>query len=73
MLNQKFWYVYSPQSGPPTYRHYSRQSAVEEAGRLAALNPDILFYVLGAEAVVGAPKKYIVTELTEKYDEEPPF
>lgn len=73
MLNQKFWYVFSPQCGAPTYRHYSYVSAVDEAGRLASQNPEYLFYVLGAEAVVQAAKKYVVTELATPYVEEPPF
>lgn len=46
-MNQ-FWFVWNPQGNAPTYRHPSEQSAVDEAERLARLNPGHKFVVLEA-------------------------
>ncbi len=43
---RKFWMVYGLGHGAPTVRHKSEFSAINEAKRLARINPDVEFYVL---------------------------
>jgi|GEM_PF-1397133 len=43
---EKFWMVYGLGTGNPTYRHFSRKSAVTEAQRLARNCTDTTFVVL---------------------------
>lgn len=44
---QAFWLVWSPTGAtPPKFRHPTEQSAVQEAERLAIVNPGTLFVVL---------------------------
>lgn len=40
--------VWNPSRNPPTYQHPDRLSAINEAERLARLNPGDEFYVLAA-------------------------
>jgi hypothetical protein len=40
------WYVWCPESGPPTHRHGSERDAIREAERLARNNPGHRFMVL---------------------------
>jgi hypothetical protein len=48
-MTEHFWLVWNPASvTPPTFRHPTDDSAIAEAGRLAALNPGETFFVLGA-------------------------
>jgi hypothetical protein len=47
--NYGFWIVWSPEGKtPPSYRHGTEQSALDEADRLAVLHRGISFYVLAA-------------------------
>ena len=48
MNDERFWTVWSPDGGAPTYRHISRQAAVHEAERLARKVPGRQFFVLQA-------------------------
>ncbi|MCP1117015.1 hypothetical protein [Robbsia andropogonis] len=52
MDNDAFYLVWCP-SGvkPPSFRHLSKQSAVQEAERLAATTPGAEFYVLCAQSM----------------------
>lgn len=51
MRNEKFWVVWQPESGAPTYRHDSLESAQREAERLAEASQTREFYVLEAMSV----------------------
>lgn len=48
METERFWLVWSPEGGSPTYRHAVRSSAVNEAERLARKAPGRQFFVLEA-------------------------
>lgn len=52
----KFWMVYRTGDNSPTYRHYTKEGAQQEAVRLAEKCPGELFVVLAA---VGACKSEI--------------
>lgn len=52
----KFWMVLREGGNHPTFRHYTKEAARQEATRLADQNPGYLFYVL---AVVDARKTAI--------------
>jgi hypothetical protein len=45
---RQFWMVYGIGCGAPTYRHETKQSAVQEAQRLARLHKGVKFVVLQA-------------------------
>lgn len=50
MRTNVFWIVWSPTGKhPPTMRHNTEQGAIDEAERLARLNPCQEFYCLSAE------------------------
>lgn len=52
MEEQKpFWMVYGAGQRAPEYRHDTRESAENEAKRLARFNPGIRFFVLETIAV----------------------
>lgn len=53
-----YWFVWCPDSGPPTRRHFSLETAEEEAKRLAAGNPGKQFLVL---ELVGVAQKVDVS------------
>lgn len=51
MINEpilKFWMVYGLERGRPTYKHPTKESAQNEAKRLASQFPGELFVVLAA-------------------------
>ena len=52
----RFWMVYSPSGRAPVYRHKSRESAEQEAKRLARENPQLSFFVLKAVTGFTAPE-----------------
>lgn len=41
-----FWLIWCERGGSPTRKHPTRQSAMEEAERLARANPERTFHVL---------------------------
>ncbi len=45
-MQNKIWTVYSPDGGPSTVDHTSRQSAINEAERLASLHEGSTFHVM---------------------------
>lgn len=45
---EPFWIVWNPQGRNPTHRHGSEFSALQEAERLARLNPGQVFIALRA-------------------------
>lgn len=49
-----FWMVWRENGGAPTYRHFSKEGAVNEAGRLALQCPGEVFFVLKSTAAVAA-------------------
>jgi hypothetical protein len=49
-----FFVVWNPSGGVPMKRHPTLQLASEEAGRLAARNPGVCFFVLSASRAVVA-------------------
>ena len=65
---QEFWLVWNPGGQNPTCRHGSKESAEDEAERLARTNPTYRFYVLKADS-------YFKFKTVEKHDllEEKPF
>lgn len=68
MAQEEFYCVWNPNGASPTYRHPDKQSAVNEAERLARLNPPCEFFVLKA---VSVSKKHDVT--TTELSWKPPF
>lgn len=48
----QFWMVWHEGGGKPHYQHNSKQSALDEAERLAKLTPGECFFVLKATAGV---------------------
>ena len=48
MNTERFWMVYGEGQGAPTAKHGTRDSAERECGRLARLNPGVVFYALCA-------------------------
>lgn len=44
----KFWVVWNPEGRSPTYRHFTKKSAQDEAERLANQCPGQTFTVLAA-------------------------
>ena len=53
-----FWMVYGEGQRAPAYKHETRESAIEEAQRLAGHAPGIRFYVL---QTIGCAHKVAVT------------
>lgn len=51
----KFWMVYGLNRSSPTYKHYSKENAQEEAKRLAQKCPGETFVVLSAVAAYTCP------------------
>lgn len=45
-MSYRFWMVYGLHQGAPTARHKTEVSAINEAKRLARMNPDVEFFVL---------------------------
>ncbi len=45
-MSAPFWMVYGLHQGAPTARHKTEISAINEAKRLARMNPDVEFFVL---------------------------
>ena len=56
----KFWVVWNPNAGAPTFRHPTRELAEREAERLAAQHPRDHFIVL--EALTVSRTRTVVTE-----------
>jgi len=76
----KFWMVYGEGAGRPTYRHETKQSAKDEAKRLASCHPGRRFYVLQARSGfvvhISDPQKVVLTNANPKSRVEhfdPPF
>ena len=61
MDNETFFVVWQPESGNPTYRHRTYESAKTEAERLADCSPRREFYVL--QAVSKSAKVSVVTKV----------
>ena len=59
MDNETFFVVWQPESGNPTYRHRTYESAKAEAERLADISPRRDFYVL--QAMSKSAKVSVVT------------
>ena len=57
----EFWIVWNPRGQNPAYRHGSKESAEDEAERLALTNPRYRFYVMKAES-------YFKLKSVEKHD-----
>ena len=70
MDNETFFVVWQPESGNPSHRHQTYQSAKAEAERLADCAPRREFYVLQA---VSKSAKVSVTTTPLGEDMERPF
>lgn len=64
-----FYYVFNPERDKPTYRHKSVESAIEEAERLAQLNPGEDFVVLEAVGVARVERPQIF----QRFEYDIPF
>jgi hypothetical protein len=73
MNDRDAWLVWSPKGSQPRFRHESLDSAIKEAGRLAALNPGEEFYVLMPVGVATVKKPNIYRALCAAGDDEIPF
>ena len=62
-MDEIFWMVWNPKGNAPTYRHPSKDAAIQEARRLAMYNPGQEFYVLRTVAKTVTPPPVIVTDL----------
>lgn len=51
------WFVYNPQGDKPTHYHFTEQDALNEAKRLAGLNPGSNFLVLERKFLVQGSKE----------------
>ena len=61
MENERFWLVWNPSRSMPQVRHLTRLDAMNEATRLAKLQPGEKFYILCATGLVESeahPVKY---------------
>lgn len=63
--NEMFWLVWNPGGHAPTYRHDQHGNAVNEAKRLALINPGEEFFVLQAIKRVACTEPVTVTDLDE--------
>lgn len=50
MKRGKFWLVWREHGSAPTYKHQTKEDAVQEAERLAKLHPENVFFVMEAKA-----------------------
>lgn len=69
--DQTFWLVWCPTGvTPPSFRHTSEQSAIEEAERLARCAPNAKFYVMRATEVryIDAMKRIILLDHNEVHE-----
>jgi len=76
MNDFEFWLVWSPTgTTPPSYRHLSELSAINEAERLARLNKGAEFYVLRATEMrqVDDMKRVILLKTHDPKNEGIPF
>jgi hypothetical protein len=71
MSTEKFWVVWQPESGAPTYRHGTYESAQKEAERLAECAPKHAFFVL--EAVSVSRKVSVITTPLTRTEDDLPF
>jgi hypothetical protein len=69
----QFWFVWNPQGNAPTCRHGSEQSAINEAERLARLNPGQEFVVLEALHVRCVDSMKRVDLRQQPYVDDMPF
>lgn len=67
---QKYWYVYKRYGNAPSYKHFSEQSAVDEAVRLLNLYGGE-YEILEAKSFVKAAPTYIVEKFYETPQETP--
>lgn len=73
----KFWMVYGLKRGTPSYKHYSKADARQEAERLSRSAPGEMFVVLAAvDAVVSPildPQTVKLTKPKREEDDGIPF
>lgn len=67
-----FYVVWNPNGRNPQFRHDLREEAVNEAERLACIEPGQEFFVLHAVSVSRKPKP-VETISLDGYDPELPF
>lgn len=74
-VRTQFWMVWRENGSAPTCRHFTKQIALAEAERLAALNPGEVFFVLKATAgvVSQSPKVERVKLERLESDDDIPF
>lgn len=68
MKNTPYWYVWAENNRAPTYKHTSEKSAIQEAERLAHVQPGQRFLVM---CVIGAAYKAPMPAVYQAYDEIP--
>lgn len=72
MSTNQFWLVWNPAGHAPTVKHYSSNSAKQEAERLASCNDGQDFYVLEAVSMCRV-KRVEWTRLRNDNEIEIPF
>jgi hypothetical protein len=71
MSTEKFWVVWQPESGAPTYRHDTYERALKEAERLAETVPGREFFVMEAMSV--SRKVSVITTPLTRLEDDLPF
>ncbi len=64
-LKSKIWVVWNPMHGPAQVRHYSYESAVCEAERMAALHKGSVFHVMESMGVALVEKPVVFKPFSE--------
>lgn len=58
-----FYLIWNPNAASPTFRHYTKESAIQEARRLATKTPGATFYILEAQLAAKKPDPVKIYEL----------
>lgn len=72
MMNKSYFYVIKSCGAAPKHRHETQQEALQEAKRLAEMNPQVVFTVCRALLEVKFDKNpYRIKQLGKRRDHKP--